>query len=338
MAVSANALNIAQYAVMSNSPLVQAITYSLIDNGSVLYDIPFVTKRSLVANGVRFQGSLPTVNWRPLNTEPAVTSGTPTPYQEQAYILSNAIDTDRYLVQDETAIQDPRAVQVEAYLRSVAYDFNDKFINNDPVAGDKNAPTGLKYRIANPSIYGVRSENAIDAGGVDMSQAGMTQTTANNFLEYVDQLLWSVGSVDGNGVFLYMNEVMKRRFARALRTLGTSGGFESTRDQFDRQVDKFRNAVIRDIGYKSDQSTRIIPTVESAAGASSGGTFTSIYATHYSTEYLVGWQFDPLSASVQDIGLIGNAGTLYRTLIDWCVGLFPMHTRCMARLFDVKLS
>ena len=323
---------------MSNSPLVQAITFSLIDNGSVLYDIPFVTKRSMIANGVRFQGSLPTVNWRPLNTEPTVTSGTPTPYQEQAYILSNAIDTDRYLVEDETAIQDPRAIMVEAYIKGVAYDFNTKFINNDPISGDPNAPVGLKYRISNPTLFGVNSVNLIDAGTLNLTHSGITTETANQLIEYIDQLLWSVDSNDGTGVILYMNEVMQRRFAYALRLLGTSGGFRVDEDQFGRRVEMFRNAVVRDIGYQADQQTRIIPVTESTTGASTGGTCTSIYAVHYGEAHMVGWQFDPLAASVQDIGLIGNAGTVFRTLVDWAVGLFPMHTRCMARLFDIQLS
>jgi hypothetical protein len=338
MAVSSSALNIAQYAVMSNSPLVQAITYSLIDNGSVLQDIPFVNKKSLVANGVRWEGSLPTVNWRTLNAEPTVTSGTPKPYQEQAYILSNAIDTDRFLVEDENAIQDPRVAQVGAYLRSVSYDFNDKFVNNDPVAGDKNAPVGLRYRITNGGDYGVRSENLINGGGVDMTQGAMSTATINNFLELLDQALWSVASPDGNGVVLYMNEVMKRRLARGCRTLGTSGGFETTSDQFGRTVEKFRGAVIRDIGYKADQTTRVITNTETSAGAAGASTYTSIYAVHYGAEYLVGWQFAPLAASVQDVGLNGNAGTLYRTVIDWAVGLFPMSTRSMARLYGIKIS
>ena len=100
MAISANAVTLAQYALMSNAPLVQAVTMSLIENGSVMQDIPFVTKQTLVANGVRFVGNLPTVNWAKINEEGATTSGTPTPFQEQAYTLRNYIDTDKLLVQD----------------------------------------------------------------------------------------------------------------------------------------------------------------------------------------------------------------------------------------------
>lgn len=335
MTASAQALSLAQYAIMSNDPLVTAITFSLIDNGSVLQDIPFVSKKQLVANGVRWEGALPTVNWRPLNGGTTVTTGTPKPFQEQAYIVSNAIDTDKVLVNDETQITDPRKAMLEAYLKSVAYDFNDKFINNDPTV-DANAIVGLKARINTPGTYGVRSENKIDGGGVDITQAAATQATANKFLEFLDQLLWSVGSPDGTGVVIYCNDVMKRRFAFLARLLGTSGGFRIDKDQFGRQVGMYNNAVIRDIGYKADQATRIITTTEANTGAAGSSTYTSLYAAHYGDPYLVGWQMEPLNGV--DLGLLGNDGTIYRTLIDWTCGLFPTSNRCMARLYGLKLA
>src|SRR5690349_15474209 len=123
MAISTNALTMAQYAIMSNQPLVQAVTFSLIDNGSIMArDIPLLDKQTLIANGVRREGNLPSVNWDSINEEGASVSGTPTPYQEQAYILRNVIDVDKFLVMDQNQIVDPRAAQTEAYLKAVAYD------------------------------------------------------------------------------------------------------------------------------------------------------------------------------------------------------------------------
>lgn len=336
MAIGAGTLTLADYALMSNSPLVQAVSYSLILYSNVMQDVPLQNKKSLVVNGSRFEGNLPTVNWSQLNAEGVTTKGTPTAYQEQAYIIRNYIDVDKYLVEEENAIVDPRTVQAEAYLKALTYDMNYKFIANNHVTGDANAPVGLRWRIDNGSTFGVRPENKIDAGGVDLSQSGTTQATANKFLELLDQLLWSVDSPDGNGVILYMNEVMKRRFAFAMRTMGTSGGLDITRDQFDRTIQMYKGAIIRDPGYKSDQSTRVITTTETATGAAdTGGTFTSIYAVNYSTDHFSGWQFD--APNVQDLGLIYN-GAIYRTLIDWAVGFVNASTRSIGRLYDIKLA
>ncbi len=336
MAVSASAANLAQYANMSNEPLIKAVVMSLRDNGSVVTDWPIITRPTLVAKGARWTGNLPSVNWVPLNTEGTTTSGTPDNFEEQVYILRNNIDIDKFLVLDQNQIQDPRAVQLAAYLKAVAYDINFKFITNRQDSGDANAPIGLRERLRQGSVMGTRSDCLIDAGGVDMSQGGMTATTANNFVEFMDQILWAVNSGEGNDVVLYMNEVMKRRFARAIRIMGAAGGFDQTRDQYGRTIDMYRNAVVKDIGYKADQATRIVTTTELANGtADTGGTFTSIYAVNYGAGSTQPWQMQPLT--VKDHGLL-ESESIYRTFIDWAVGFFFGTTRSVARLFDVKLS
>ena len=352
MTIAAGTVTLADYAQFSNSPMVQAVTFSLIENGNVLQDIPLVSKKSFIMNGARYEGNLPTVNWSQINAEGVSTKGTPSPYQEQVYILRNYIDVDKYIVEEENSVVDPRATQTDAYTKALTYDINYKFINNDHITGDINAPVGLKYRINNGGTYGVRPENIIDGGGVDISLSGVTQANANHFLVYLDQLLWSVDSPDGTGVTLYMNEVTQRQFAAAVRTMGTQGGFNTMQDQFGRTIQMYKGATIRDIGYKADQQTRIIPggpvptSVESsgllgenAAGTgtstTSGSIFTSIYAVNYSTDHFFGWQFEP--PNFQDLGLIYN-GVIYRTLIDYAVGLINASTRSIGRLFDIKLA
>lgn len=338
MAVSTSALTLADYAIQSNDPLVLAITKSLLFNGSILADMPLVTKATLIANGVRWQGNLPTVNWGKLNEDPAVTKGTPTPYQEQSYLIRNAIDVDKWLVADVNRIQDPRAVQIEGYLAALTYDINDKFINNDHVTGDVDAPVGLRYRLDNPTTYGVISEMKIDGGGVDMTLAAMSSTTGNTFIELVEQTMDYMGAPNGDGVVLYMNDTLRRRFAHAVRLLGAGGGFDMTRDAFGRPITTYRNAVIADIGRKADQSTRIILNTEANTGAAGSSTYSSFYAVKYGENAAMGWQLDDLANCVEDIGRIGNAGSTFRVLIDWGLGYWFQHTRCIARVYDIKMS
>jgi len=337
MAIAANTVTLADYAMMSNAPLVQRITFSLIRNGNILQDIPMITKKSFTINGTRFDGtSLPSVNWSQLNAEPVTTKATPVPYQEQAFLLRNTIDVDKYIVQEENQIVDPRGIQTEAYLQALTYDINFKYFANDHITGDANAPVGLKYRINNGTLFGVRSENKIDGATINISQAGATQATANKFIEFLDQLLWSVDAPDGDGVVLYMNDVMKRRLNFLLRLMGTSGGLATTQDQFNRTIAQYKGAVIRDPGYKADQSTRIISNLENTDGTDTGSSVqTSIYAVNYSEDHFTGWQFGP--PNVQDLGLINN-GVVYRTLIDYAVGIANVSTRSIGRLYDIKMS
>lgn len=335
MAISSSAPSLADYALQSNDPLIRAVSFSLIDYGNVAQDLPLLNKKSLVANGVRFEGNLPSVNWAQLNAEGVTTKGTPTAYSEQLYTIRNYIDVDKLFVEDENAIQDPRSVQLGAYLKSVTYDFNHKFFNNDHVTGDVNAPVGLKYRVDNGGVFGVRPENKLTGAAIDISTAGATQATANKFLELLDNLLWLVDSPDGNGVVIYCNEVIKRRLNFLVRLLGTSGGFATTQDQFDRTIQKYKGAIIRDPGYKADQTTRILPNTENADGTPGSSVYTSIYAVNYSTDHFFGWQFEDIN--VQDLGLINN-GVIYRTFVDWAVGLMCSSTRSVARLYDLKTA
>ncbi len=354
MAIGAGTVTLADYALMSNQPLVQAVTMSLIDYGNVIQDIPLVEKQSLQVNGVRWEGNLPTPNWVALNTEGTSVHGQPTPYQEQAYIVRNYIDVDKFIVLDQNQIVEPRAAQTAAYLKGLTYDINFKFFKNaHDGTGDANAPVGLRARLddaASANKFGVRPENKIDAGGaaVDISLAGVTTKTGAAFFEALNLLLWSVDSPDGSGVVLYMNDYLRRRIDAVLKFMGTSGGLDQTRDQFDRSIERYKNAVIRDPGVKADQSTRILAGKAIAAGSGSVGetatgadstgasaNFASIYAVNYSTDHFFGWQFAP--PNVQDLGLIYN-GAIYRTLIDWAVGLVNASTRSIGRLYDIKIG
>jgi hypothetical protein len=335
MAPFTGALTLTQLALTTREPLVQAVTYSLIMNGNAMQDIPFVDRATLYANGLRFEGNLPTVNWANLNDPGTATSGTPTPFQEQSYIIRNLIDIDHIFVEDQNQIVDPRATQVGAYLKAVTYDFNDKFINNNHTSGDTKSFVGVRYRIDNGTQWGVRSENKINANGVDLSSSGLTAATGNAFLELLDQLLWSVDSPDGTGVVLWLNDLLYRRLNTVFRQLAGSGGFSTAQDQFGRTLTRYRNATIRDIGYKADQSTRIITATETSAGNNGSSTYTSIYATNLGTEHMFGWQFAPLAA--RDLGLM-NDGVIYRTFLEWVGGLYNASTRSMGRMYGIKIA
>jgi len=336
MPVSTSALTLAQYAVMSNDPLVQQITWSLLRNAKVLDDLPLIDKKTMISNGVRWEGSLPTPTWSKINVDPTVVSGTPTPYQEQAYVVRNAIDVDRFLVEDQNQIVDPRGAQADAYLESLNYDINDKWINNDHITGEDDAFVGMRFRLDNAAAFGLQTEMKIDGGGVDMSQAGMTAATANNFIELVQTALDYMGSPNGENVTIYLNDTLKRRFERAIRLLGAGAGFTMTKDAFDRPIEMYKNAKVKDIGRKADQSTRIILNTETSTGAAGASTYTSMYFVRYDMEHVFGWQFDPLSP--KDVGLIGNGGSTYRLLIDWAFGIYSQHTRGMARIYGIKMS
>lgn len=345
MAGDVNALTLHDWAVQSNDPLVHKVTKSIYEGGNLLQDIPLMTEQSMLVNGVRWVGGLPVPTWADLNEGPVSVTATPERYQEQAFLVRNNIDTDIKLVQDKNQIGDIRGGRVDAYLEGFKFDFNNKFFNAVQTGATGNAKcfAGLRTRIDNPNTYKVNSEMKINAGGVDLSPTGITAKSANAFIELVDQALSYTGVDDGTGIVIYMNDTLKRRFATALRTAGPGAGFTIDKDAYDRTVEKYRNAVIRDPGRQAPtqngtQTARIISPQESAAGADTtdgSGTFTSFYVVRFGQDAFCGWQFEALKP--RDLGLI-NDGVTYRTVFDYAVGLWMVHTRSIGRVYNIKIA
>ena len=336
MANAANSYTLADYALNSNSPIVQKITYSLLDNGSVMQDMTFRTYKSMIANGTRFLGSLAGVNYRALNDVPSVVKSVPTPYQESAYILSNTFAIDKKILEDQNQIQDPWTVQLGAYTKAVAYDTNDKFINNEHVTGDKNAPIGLRARLDNAAVYGIPTEMKFAAGGstIDISAGA----NGDGILESIQQALDIMAAPDGTGVIMYMNELTRRKVDRAVKKLGTTGGFNVSQDQFNRRVMQYNGAIVRTIGRKADQTTQIITSSETTAGANGASNYSSIYFVKFGEEHIAPWQFDTFENSVIGPYLLTAGGVQMALTVDWAWGLFQSDVRAVARIYGIKTS
>jgi hypothetical protein len=336
MAISNNQVTLQQYADQSNSPLIQKIVYSLLDVHSVLNDIAFQTIPSMKVNGSRIVNGLPAPNWRKINASSVTASGTASPFQEQIYILSNNIDMDRLLTIDQNAVGNPQAVQAGMMLKSWSYDITDKFFNNNHNSGNADSFVGIRQRLDDPTTWGIDTNCKIDASGVDLSNSGITASTANTFIRYVDQLLDSQGDPDGTGSVIYMNRDLRRRFANAVRLMGAGGGFDMTQDAFGRRIMKYRDAVVRSIGVNRDQSTEIITSTETSAGANGSSNYTSMYAVKFGEDCFNGWQMEPLR--VENIGLRPDEPTSYRIFLEWALGLYQQNNRSVARVYDIKVS
>ena len=341
-AFDSQASTLAEYAVNHNDPAVTSITQSLHKTFNVIQDVKFRTDQSMIQKGVRWTDvSQFSVNYRTLHSVPTVTKAKPTPYMEQAYILSNQFQIDKR-DKDKNTIQDPLQMQVDGWMEAFNYDFNFKFFNNaqDGAAGhDVNAPVGIRTRLDNPQTYGCALNGAvadlkIDAGVT--ATTGMSQDNALLLIDRIQTLLDYMGSSDGDNIVLYMNDYMKRAFKWAVMKLGPSAGWSNTKDAFDRGVEKYLNATIRDVGRRADQSTRIISATETNTGADGASTFTSIYAVHHEVGYFEGWQYEALKPV--NLGVDPTNGVAINVVVDWPFGFWMQHTRAIGRLFDINLG
>lgn len=345
-----NALTLLEWAALSNEPLPTAVAMSLYDMGSVLAEIPLITKKSMLVTGARFTGkTMPRTDARKINDTPIGTKAIPEKYRESAFILSNSVTADRFIEEDQNSIGGSyMAFQVQAYLESAKLETNDRFINNkhDGKLDNDDWMVGIRARIDESATgganYGVQRGMKVNAGGVDISPAGVTKASANQFLILLDRLLANMGSKDGTGIILWMDEYAYSYGAGAIRTLGAAAGWSDTRDNYDRPLEKYRNAKIMDIGRKKDQMTPIISPWENADGTDGtpgdavNSIYTSIYATRTGTDYLSGWQWEELKP--KNFGLVTPPGTYYLTVFDWAMGLRMQNSRSISRLYNLKIG
>jgi len=343
-AFDGNAVTLAEYAVDHNDPLVTKITMSLLKTWTALGDIKFVTDDTMYQKGVRWKDSDVsnfTVKHRALNDVPTVTRAKPSPYMEQAYILSAQIQVDTRQ-KDRNVIQDPAQMQIDGYMEAWRYRFNDWFINNQQdIAGtdDPLGPVGLKTRLDNPVKYGCALNGAvadlkIDAGVT--ATTGMSQDNALLFIDAIEKMLDYMGQPNGTGISIYMNDYAKRALKWAVMKLGPSAGWRNDQDAFGRDVEKYKGAQIQDVGRKADQATRIISATENADGTSGSSTYTSIYFVNHGQDTFCGWQWEPLKP--KNLGVDPTNGVAINIVIDWPYGLWMPHTRAIGRLYDINLG
>jgi len=330
--LDANALDLVTFAKMSNAPRATNIAMAFLANNSIIADIPWISRKVLAMKGIRWEDNMPDVDWVKLNEGGPTVKGTPTQFEEQVYIARNTLKTDHLLIDDENAVVNPHLAQVDAYIMSRSYDFNNMFINNSHLTGDSNSIVGLKARLDDPNTYKVTSANKIAAGGT-MTPAA----TAANFVahqEKLDELLYSVGSPNGDNVVIYCNDVYYRRFSALSRQYSGQGGFSQAQDQYGRDVYRYKNAVLRDAGVVAPASTtKVITATETAAGAAGADKYTSIYAVNYGPRQFGGWINTMSITDPPD-----SAGVLRQSLVEFVAGLFPQTKFCFGRLHGIQLT
>lgn len=341
MAIDFNgALTLADHAALSNDPLVKEITKSLHQTWNALKDIPLFTSPSLKQVGMRYLNqNIPAPNWTGVNSEPVAVKGKPKSYEESLYLVRNKILVDHVLLDQPTNIIDPIEAQVQIFLEGFAYDFNDKFINNDPssLAAGNSADCfpGLAYRMNNVADYDIPAEMDLALTGGSADLYTNSSTTGNNFIFKMQELLDNMNAPDGDGVVFYMNEATKRRIELNIRVMGIGAGFDITQDSYARPVEKYKNATIRTVGRKSDGVTHIIPDNLNNGVAGDAGKCSHIYAVRYGTGYVQGWQSGPFKP--QYLGLSKENGIMHNVVFDWGVGLWVPHVRAIGRM-KVRVS
>jgi len=323
------AWTLAELSKIETDVLRKSVIDTLLMEASAMEFVPWETIGTLSTSVVKYQ-DLPSVGFRKLNAGYTESTGTFLQKTETVSLMGGMIDTDKALARAKNTIADARAIQQQMMVKAIAYKFNDKFINGSPIS-DPEEFKGLTLRVEDIVAEGY-TEQLIDCAGTygAARDAGILYDTANrnNFL---DKLFALVYSIDGHKPDLL---IMNKKCLLAVSSLLRQEKLlNQAQDQFGRFIDMFSGVRMVDIGTKADQVTEIITNTEDPQGLYTSHVSTSIYAVKFGVgEELWGIQEYPME--VTDKGLL-EAKPVYRTEIDWPLGLAHVSPRCVARLCNV---
>lgn len=306
----------------------KSVIDALLMENNIMELIPWETIGALATTIVRM-GTLPSVGFRKINEGYSVGTGALEQRVETISLMGAYFDTDKAIARAKNTIANARAITQVMMIKAMAYKFNDKFINGNPESNPEEFK-GLFQRVDDIYGDGYTGQKFSGANVGVGSGTGFLYTDAagEEFLNLMDKLLYSIRG--HNPDFLMMNSKTLLAFRALLRKLKL---LDSTKDMFDRVVDVYQGARLIDVGVKVDQSTEIIGNAENSSGASTGDDFTSIYAIKFGIGELF-WGIQEYPIEVEDKGLL-EGKPIYRTEVDWPLGLAYADPYCLARMYAV---
>jgi len=321
------AYTLADYARLAGSELKAGVIDILRSESLIMDYMSFEDWDELNMEVIRTK-TLPSVGTRKINETWTESKGSTDTVQASMSDIGGYIDVDKLLVRAKSIV-DQRALQVQLYTKAVALKFNSLFFKGDPSVNEDEF-AGLRYHLINL----LPSSQTVLGGGIDISPN--SSSLAADTVTLIDGIHELIHQCDMHKAdFLFVNDTLKLRMGSALRQ---SGMLKTTEDAYGRKFETFGEGgpKIVDVGPTDplDKTARIIGNTELDDGsAETGGDATSVYAVKFGGgEYVSGFQLYPLE--VEDIGLLEN-GVLYRSIIDWAVGMYMIHPWSVARMVGI---
>jgi len=273
---------------------------SFAESSPLLRAMPVVTIPGNSYAWVR-QADLPTVAFRAVNAAFTPNEGHVETRTEALKLVGGEVDVDRALVQQ----MGPDVRSVHERMKAIAL----------------GQSVGAKIMSASLAV------NPLEFDGIRARYGGLAPTAAANIISMsgplsmkkLDEAIDAVDNAAGRRV-LVMSQAMRRNITAFLRT---SVSIQTTRDEFGRQVYAYNGLDILEIDENGNTS----------GATPADGSNQSVYciALGESGVHLIEGMG---GISVRDLGEIPTA-PVYRTRIDWAVGLVDESVRCVSRVYGV---
>lgn len=155
---------------------------------------------------------------------------------ESLKIIQDKVTFDVIFLKQDDYIEDPVDLQFRIYGESLKHELNNLVVNGDPGADDTE-PEGLQYLLNNDAMF---SGQGVDAAGLNVDSSDATRLS---WLDNIDAAMELCGG--GAPDICIVNRQTHRKFRSTIRALKL---FDTTRDQFDRQVLMYENTKFVDAG------------------------------------------------------------------------------------------
>ncbi len=319
------AWNLAEFSKIETDPTRKTVVDDFLIESPVAQLIPWETIGALATGIVRYQ-DLPSVAFRKVNEALTESTGHLEQKTETISLAGLYIDTDKAIARAKNTIADARGLQQKMAMKAFAYWFNYNFIIGDP-ATDPESFRGITKRVDDIFAEGYTDQKF----ACNSTSVGILNTAATSlaFIDDLDKLCYAIAGHSPD--FLLMNKKMLMALRSALRKASL---LNQAQDMFGRTIDMYGSTKLIDIGTRVDQKTEIILNTETTVGVTSGGTeCTSIYAVKFGIGDML-WGIQEYPMEIEDLGLIQTA-PVYRTQMDWNIGLADVSPRCMARMYGI---
>lgn len=254
------------------------------------------------------EGKLPGVAFRGVNESFTESVGIILPQVEVLKIAGGELDVDKAII--DTKGIGVRTTHERMKIQALSLYLGKKILKGDSLSNYREFD-GLQNRIT----------------GTQLIAAGNTSGGDALSLSKLDE---AIDAVDFP-THIVASKAIRRLLTTAARTTTVGGFISYSVDEFGRKITMYNDLPIL-IVEQDDDGARILDFNETNPGGGSA-VGTSIYIVNFSEGMVQGLQNGTMS--VRDLGEI-DAKPVYRTRVDWNVGLATLHARCAARLYGIK--
>lgn len=284
----------------------QAIIEMFADNSPLLSVLPFT---DIPGNAYEYlqEGQLPSVGFRGINEGWDQSTGILNSQTESLRIAGGELDVDTFII--DTHGEGVRSTHEAMKVKAMALTLGAKMITGDSVTNPREFD-GLRVRI----------------GGSQLIQANGSEAGTNTPLS-LEALDSAIDAVPG-ATHIICSLDMRRKLTKAAKS-GLGGDITWDKDDFGTRI-AYYNDIPLLIADEDADGQRILQYNE--IGPAGGTNSQSMYVVKIGEGSIEAIQNGPLRT--KDLGEI-DSKPVYRTRVDWNIGLTVLHGRAAARIWGI---